>query len=339
MLGKRLTLHALLEICNLSEPEMERMGATDPRDRVFALLGIATDDAAKDIVPDYTLSCEDSYILAARALFKHGHDDILSLCRKREVCKSLPSWVPDWSAMNQEPWAACSWEDDVGFNPSDDSDSFHELRINSTNTESKLSRVLSLEAVFVDRVEEVGQIWSPDVNKSLDHNAARQYFEDISTYLSRSERYTTSQKEDAEWRLPVGDIQYQEGNFQVERASNGSRMKIGYKAFRREVNGETEAADTPRDMVSYSHFTYRLDRMYDCRPFLTSKGYVGLCQMETRSGDSVVILIGARVPYVVRPKDGVDSWTLVGESHVYGIMNGEFMRQDPKPTVVDIKLH
>jgi hypothetical protein len=53
----------------------------------------------------------------------------------------------------------------------------------------------------------------------------------------------------------------------------------------------------------------------------------------------IVIIIGADVPYVVRPRDDGESYTLVGECPVYGIMDGEFMQQDPKPPVVNITLH
>jgi hypothetical protein len=93
-------LRTLLDRVIVKDSKSQRIDATDPRDRVFALLGIANDEAAKEIVADYTLSCEHAYIMTATALLRHGHDDVLSLCRQRGVCTDLPSWVPDCTSIS-----------------------------------------------------------------------------------------------------------------------------------------------------------------------------------------------------------------------------------------------
>ncbi|KAF2246158.1 hypothetical protein BU26DRAFT_567655 [Trematosphaeria pertusa] len=144
----------LLYKCNVVDANPTRIGATDPRDRVFALLGIANDEAAKAIVPNYALSCEEAYIMAARVLLMHGHDDILSLCRAREVCKNLPSWVPDWSAMNRKPWSI--WDEDKLFNASNLPDGRNSSCLLNTSGEAIFSREITLDVVFVDTVQEVG---------------------------------------------------------------------------------------------------------------------------------------------------------------------------------------
>lgn len=75
---------------NVNYEPVSHIGATDPRDRVYALLGVANDASANVIIADYTLSCKQAYIMTARALLQLGHDDILSLCRTRGGCKDLP---------------------------------------------------------------------------------------------------------------------------------------------------------------------------------------------------------------------------------------------------------
>jgi len=53
----------------------------------------------------------------------------------------------------------------------------------------------------------------------------------------------------------------------------------------------------------------------------TESGYFGPVPEGARQGDSLCILLGARVPFVLRFDDGY--WILVGESYIYGLMAGE----------------
>jgi hypothetical protein len=57
--------------------------------------------------------------------------------------------------------------------------------------------------------------------------------------------------------------------------------------------------------------------------FSTTDGYIGLGPKNSRGGDVVVIILGAGVPFILRPTNqGV--YRLVGECYVHGIMDGEF---------------
>jgi hypothetical protein len=53
----------------------------------------------------------------------------------------------------------------------------------------------------------------------------------------------------------------------------------------------------------------------------TEEGYLALVLAEARIGDSVGLFKSGKTPLVIRPVG--DSWQLVGDSHVHGIMNGE----------------
>ncbi|KAH6638440.1 hypothetical protein C7974DRAFT_391607 [Boeremia exigua] len=48
---------------------------------------------------------------------------------------------------------------------------------------------------------------------------------------------------------------------------------------------------------------------------------MGIGPSDTQPGDTVAVIPGGGVPYVIRPNRS--GWTLVGESYVQGIMNGE----------------
>jgi hypothetical protein len=71
--------------------------ASDPRDRIYALLGLA-EDAEDFPPPDYQLSVADVYRSFASIFVTKGHGaDLLSLTSS-PVAKdqAYPSWVPDW---------------------------------------------------------------------------------------------------------------------------------------------------------------------------------------------------------------------------------------------------
>lgn len=56
--------------------------------------------------------------------------------------------------------------------------------------------------------------------------------------------------------------------------------------------------------------------------------WLGLAPEDARIGDSVVILEGGDVPYILRRReqtaDGlIETWELIGDAYVEGIMDGE----------------
>ncbi|KAI1662261.1 HET-domain-containing protein [Daldinia decipiens] len=71
--------------------------ASDPRDNVFAVLGLLRNSIFEGLAPDYLLSKEEVYIgIASYLILRHGKTEIL-LYPKGHSPNSLPTWVPDWS--------------------------------------------------------------------------------------------------------------------------------------------------------------------------------------------------------------------------------------------------
>ncbi|KAI0839706.1 HET-domain-containing protein [Hypoxylon sp. FL0890] len=70
--------------------------ASDPRDNVFAVLGLLRDGIFEGLIPDYCLSTEQVYIgIASYLILRHNKTEILSYPKGRSGL--LPTWVPDWS--------------------------------------------------------------------------------------------------------------------------------------------------------------------------------------------------------------------------------------------------
>lgn len=112
----RKPLLSLAVIRQLQDPSqlmsMLRLGrdcqSSDPRDKVFALLGLIVGAGAEGLVADYSRSVADVYTWIARYLIdvqKVAALDILGEVNLVEQGASqaydLPSWVPDWSNSGQ----------------------------------------------------------------------------------------------------------------------------------------------------------------------------------------------------------------------------------------------
>lgn len=77
--------------------------ATDPRDKIYSLLGFFTNNSVSrhlplGITPDYNSPVSAVYIHATRQmLLGSGTLDVLGAGPPPTVASELPSWVPDWS--------------------------------------------------------------------------------------------------------------------------------------------------------------------------------------------------------------------------------------------------
>ncbi|KAK6193662.1 hypothetical protein LQW54_012245 [Pestalotiopsis sp. IQ-011] len=96
--------------------------AADPRDKVFALLGLLPSRRIGNLAADYSLTVEEVYMRVALQLASHvGWLPILAQAgteaQNKSDLYSLPSWVPDWTT----PAVPCSaqvlndgWANDTG---------------------------------------------------------------------------------------------------------------------------------------------------------------------------------------------------------------------------------
>ncbi|XXG95492.1 hypothetical protein Hte_001756 [Hypoxylon texense] len=68
---------------------------SDPRDHIYAILGLLRGGIFEGLVPDYTLSTEQLYTgIASYLLVRHGCNQILAYPKRRS---NYRTWVPDWS--------------------------------------------------------------------------------------------------------------------------------------------------------------------------------------------------------------------------------------------------
>ncbi|KAK4443785.1 heterokaryon incompatibility protein-domain-containing protein [Podospora aff. communis PSN243] len=82
----------------LKEAYTASLMASDPRDHIYALLGLAQDAAELNIEIDYFIPHHHLYVKVAKKYLARGDLWFLPFCQNNGVSKTaLPSWAPDWS--------------------------------------------------------------------------------------------------------------------------------------------------------------------------------------------------------------------------------------------------
>ena len=64
--------------------------------------------------------------------------------------------------------------------------------------------------------------------------------------------------------------------------------------------------------------------------FITVDGRLGIGPESTQPGDQIVVLDGARSPFVLRPLTNSTDYALLGDSYVLGLMHGEVKNMDER---------
>lgn len=122
---------------------------TDPRDRIFALLSMSSEDSSRGIEPDYTATVEEVYTRAATCFLSRIGLDLLAMVdHGHQKISTLPSWVPDWSKR-----PTCT-----PITKLIDRDTISALKSYSIAQGS----TLRIGGKYVEIIDDLGQIFEPD---------------------------------------------------------------------------------------------------------------------------------------------------------------------------------
>lgn len=298
---------------------------TDPRDKVFAVLGIASDRSQLGFFPDYTASLTRVYTHTASDIIKNdGNLDILHCVELHDRSSSeLPSWVPDWRQS---------------FTASE-----HHLLYNERATQyrttgcsrvvrnegSNMSR-LSLQGVKFDAIHRLGPVAWYEPKKAL--NAVvldGGGWSQIATESFPGGFYAATGESvgQAFARTRIWDRQWQPSK-RRKRLTRTEYRTLPEIAFQ-------EGSGNLRDLLIRDSIDRLVrDKTRNQVFFITSKVYMGLGPHGMQEGDQIYLLLGGLLPFVLRPNPDDSTFKLVGICYVHGIMDGEGLlearaRQDP----------
>ncbi|KAF2812279.1 uncharacterized protein BDZ99DRAFT_518138 [Mytilinidion resinicola] len=320
----RWSLIMLLENFRYSESTLNR-------DRLFALLGLASDGNEAAFEPDYDSPLEAIVLKFARVFVRQGRGmQLLYRAGLNQQSDKFASWIPDWTARRPGSLYDSS-EGGVTFAA-------------SGPQQAKIKCVPDTDELLVDGYE-VDVIESISTTSNGEQEWAN-YFREIDTMVDNAVLSPVrDSREDLKWKVPVAGVLYPK-----VAVSGGLDLKSSYAALRNYLNSKQkgkakETNDCPINGTAFaSMYTMALEHMattalpkqstsytavlgdtlHGWRFVITRRGYVGVVPNMASVGDVVVILKGGRVPFLLHASETRSSaFRLVGECYVHSIMNGE----------------
>jgi len=318
------------------------MDATDERDRIFALIYLATDSENLGLKPDYKTNDHGLLLtqLARALITKSGRLELLSWAQfPKEYPKIgtvLPTWVPDWRsglAPSYNPLVIPRAGQEALFSASAGASPSFEQTADE--------RILALKGILVCTAEEVGAEWKDDDDgrhiHRVEHMATIENFCEKSAALNQDIYESPTRREEAIWRVPIGDLYLVPHSSEKVRADrSGQSMEELYSLCveNSRYMGQMGDSEDGRFRAGYEQarngisYMLSMSHMENKKPFLTEKGYIGVGPKDMTPTDVVVIFAGAHIPHVLRRSNfqgpSVENyWEYVGEAYCDGVMDGE----------------
>ncbi len=326
--------------------------STDPRDKVYAVIGFfeGSDEESRSyqiLSPDYTKSVGQIYLEATDFLLNDSEDLlVLSLGNDRTHRKleGLPSWVPDFSVTCMtgfglvERGVYCAsrtlkpdWDIIYG------------------------AKVLRLRASKLESISRVG-----DSKLDMDNGPCHSMF---SILADMDDAYLTGQnKKEAFWRTLIGDPDRGGTSTQSRNQSAApSSMETSFRSWllwasaiwlrTAKASGDrynlilTQLADLSDNRifpqvedilrVALGHdmtaamgkaampYEDAFRKLLHARFFCTREGFMGLGPLSLEAGDSIWLIPGSEVLFVLRENPVTNRFELIGDCYVHGLMHGE----------------
>ena len=331
----------LLGLLRLTRP----FKSSDPRDKVYALIGLVLDPQGIDLKADYNISTEDLYVsVAIESLDKRKDLTLLANAGMPSTPGDLklPSWVPDWTNNNEGRAIIAATLAADAVNRSATKNSQPKLSISAG------SKVLTIRGVQIDTIAklETSLLFGEGVFQ-LDNDAVRREARwnlrckaCLDSYVAFAEHACSfpegQAREESLWRTLCCDLT---AEIPITRAP--AEYVIGYKIL--QMANEATREDGQVDTLSlhlrasslfpgqWDHFTMFMGTLGGyCRGrnlCVTDGGYLGSVPTGSLVGDKICLLFGSRVPFLLREcNEGY--FKLVGECYIHGMMDGEGM-MDP----------
>lgn len=235
--------------------------ATDPRDKLYALLGMASDISTEDVVPDYNKPAHTVFQDLIHFLaVKRGNLDLICLGQwPGPNRQNTPFWLPP------QPTAA-------NIEPVDRESLPHQAAANTrARVEmSRFPRLLFAEGAIVDTV-----------------GASRHLFRAVYNFESTLQEWrdASTSGENVYYHLLIAILIAEEQKIYQESDESRSLLRMQNKARSR----KTESVSDPNNRPTVRK-----------RFLVTKQGRVGAGPLETQTGDKVIVLKGCHVPLIIR---------------------------------------
>jgi len=291
--------------------------ATEPRDIIYALLGMLPKDDRDCFTIDYDLPLEKVFAEAIKNILQKGTGLLfLSGMEMAGPLSTSPSWVPKFGAkflfrptLFHPPGIGASGVDSDCINGSIDQD-LNVMHVRGLPIDEVVDRVL-----FGDLEECLGKL--PQVEEM--RGRANQ----LAAIHSSHRPYLNKLKaKEALWRTLIAN-----------KAYSGRARDVAPDAYREMYNmllNEQKSGQVSDKEITRDYRLRLLNHLPSSCFFITATGFYGIGQSMVEKGDQLSIWFGSPVPFVLRPRNqyaeqGKQVHSVVGVAYVAGIMDGEMV--------------
>lgn len=308
--------------------------ATDPRDKVFGLLGMATDcrqAIPPALKPDYLKSTPDVFSDATRYIIKTSKClDVLSHIGfvapfepPPDACKRhFPSWVPRWDLGT--PRTLENYSNTVALGRVEDPYSASGASVAALDDSHNSLMSLRLQGLRIDRIKLLSSIVTDRELATTDLATSI-----WNTYASELKAYPTGEEllrafsltmvaDSTLNKTPASRDSQHDHDFAAYITSYGSDPGRMIHNGRSSLYSDASKGDAMRYGAAAVNAATG-------RSFCTTEaGWMGLCPPTAKEGDLVCMLFGGKVLYVIRrnPRYSV----FIGECYIHGRMDGSGLR-------------
>ena len=305
---------------------------SNPHDRIYGLIGLATPEARERISIDYSdkspTGWSKTYLQCAKACIQEDPSlSILSLLSTGSKGLPLPSWCPNFNAnqsrvvkfskrsnagilklvelQDELPKAWVEKDKDILFAPGCQIDLVKEIASSTPFLEADGSDPEAWKTIFVGNLA-----WERQCQSLSEQTLGTGIEIDVTYIQTLIENNAIPGKEDTDFSRILNHIRdiWSEGCWKAECNASMEEMKA-VDDFNRELRNACQ------------------DRTF----FNTKDGRIGIGPRETQPGDLVCILYGAKPLYVLRRGgDGKEPLQILGDAFVHGCMDLDDMYEEVK---------
>ncbi|KIW87020.1 uncharacterized protein Z519_12317 [Cladophialophora bantiana CBS 173.52] len=294
--------------------------ATDPRDKVFAVLGL-TQEASSSLAPDYNLSVSEVYRQAVRFLVQSIQDltvlgDIDHSATEQSSAKSnnFSSWTPRYDKPRTcsilvrayPPFQAAGQRIDMETIPSDS----HSLALGGLRIDTLAVLGPVMTSDMIANGSGLCQIWNQCLNFVTSYPTGEHVLRAFSLTMAadktlKGESAATDPNHDEDFAAYITETGHE-----LKHLSSREHDALVLRA----ITGNALRYEGAVAMISTGR-----------RFFTTGEGFMGLCPSGAKENDLVCVFFGGPLLYIIRPEENL--FRFVGACYVHGRMDGSAVEE------------